>query len=269
MKKRSLGRSGVVIALLVLCISARAQSGDAELAQKLTNPVADLISVPIQMNVDRDIGPVDEGTKTTINVQPVIPFRLNEDWNLITRTIVPIIKQEDIYPGAGSQSGLGDINVSLFFSPRSPSASGLIWGVGPVLLLPTGTDDLLTADKWGAGPSAVVLALRGRWTTGVLANHIWSFAGESSRQDISNTFLQPFASHTWPSAWTVSVTSESSYNWKDEQWSVPVNVSVAKLLRIGKLPVSLMGGVGYWVESAPNGPEGVRFRLQAAFILPK
>lgn len=269
MQKQSAGKGTLAIALLLLSISARAQSGDADLAQELSNPVADLISVPIQMNVDRNIGPADDGTKTTINVQPVIPFRLNEDWNLITRTIVPIIRQEDIYPGAGSQSGLGDINLSLFFSPRSPSASGLIWGVGPVLLLPTGTDDLLTADKWGAGPSAVVLAMRGRWTMGVLANHIWSFAGESSRQDISNTFVQPFASHTWPSAWTASVTSESSYNWKDEQWSVPVNVSVAKLIRMGKLPVSLAGSVGYWVDSPPSGPEGVRFRLQATFILPK
>lgn len=269
MPSKFFGRGALAIVLLGLSIAARSQSGDAEMAQQLTNPVADLISAPIQMNFDRGIGPADDGTKTTINVQPVIPFRLNEDWNLISRTIVPLIRQEDIYPGAGSQSGVGDINLSLFFSPRKPTASGLIWGAGPVFLLPTGTDDLLTSDKWGAGPTAVVLALRGRWTTGVLANHIWSFAGDSARQDISNTFVQPFASYTWPSAWTVSVTSESSYNWEDEQWSVPVNVSVAKLVRIGRLPVSFLGGVGYWVDSPPNGPEGVRFRLQVAFILPK
>ena len=263
-------RAGALLGvLLALPFAVRAQSQDAELAQELTNPVADLISAPIQMNFDRRIGPADDGTKTTINVQPVIPFRLNEDWNLISRTIVPLIRQEDIYPGAGSQSGVGDINLSLFFSPRKPTASGLIWGAGPVFLLPTGTDDLLSAKKWAAGPTAVVLALRGRWTTGVLANHIWSFAGNSARQDISNTFVQPFASYTWPSAWTVSVTSESSYNWKDEQWSVPVNVSVAKLVRIGKLPVSFLGGVGYWVESPDSGPKGARFRLQVAFILPK
>jgi hypothetical protein len=113
------------------------------------------------------------------------------------------------------------------------------------LLLPTATDSLLGADKWGAGPTAVVLTLRGPWTAGMLANHIWSFAGDGDRPDISNTFLQPFVAYTWPSAWTVSVQSESNYNWKTEKWSVPLNVAVSKLVRWGKLPVSLQAGVGY------------------------
>lgn len=199
----------------------------------------------------------------------MIPFQLNEEWNLISRTIMPVIYQDDIVPGAGSQFGLGDINLSLFFSPRTPTSSGVIWGVGPVLLLPTATDDLLGADKWGAGPTAVALTVRGPWTVGLLANHIWSFAGDSDRQDISNTFLQPFAAYTWPSAWTVSVQSETTYNWEIEKWSVPVNLSVSKLVKWGKLPVSLQAGVGYWVESPEAGPEGWRFRLQANFVLPK
>jgi hypothetical protein len=258
----------LAIVLLALPIAAHAQ-GDAGLAQELTNPVADLVTIPIQMNFDRDIGPVDDGTKITTNVQPVIPFALNENWNLITRTIMPIVYQDDIFPGAGSQFGLGDINLSLFLSPKKATAGGLVWGAGPVFLLRTGTDSLLSAEKWGAGPSAVGLVLRGPWTVGILANHIWSFAGNNSRQDISNTFVQPFASYTWPSAWTVSVQSETSYNWKAEQWSVPVNFSVSKLVRIGKLPVSLLGGVGYWAESPANGPEGVRFRLQVNIVLPK
>lgn len=180
-------------------------SGDAELAQELSNPVADLITVPFQMNYDQNVGPQDDGWKLQTNIQPVIPLTLNEEWNLITRTIVPVIQQEDIFPGAGSQFGLGDINMSFFFSPKEPTAGGLIWGVGPVLLLPTATDDLLGAEKWGAGPSAVVLTVRGPWTIGVLANHIWSYAGDSDRQDIGNTFIQPFAAYTWPSAWTLSM----------------------------------------------------------------
>ena len=245
------------------------QGGDAELAQELSNPLADLMSIPFQMNYDRDIGPRDDGWKLQTNIQPVIPFHLNEDWNLISRTIVPVIYQDDIFPGAGSQFGLGDINLTLFFSRKKPTSSGVTWGVGPVLLLPTATDDLLGAKKWGAGPGVVALTTRGPWTLGMLANHIWSYAGDSDRQDISNTFVQPFAAYTWPSAWTVSLQSESTYNWKTEKWSIPINAAVSKLVRWGKLPVSLQAGVGYWAESPNTGPEGFRFRLQATFVLPK
>lgn len=252
------------------CSLANAEENtDADLAQELTNPLADLMTIPVQMNFDNDIGVNDQGSKTTINIQPVIPFDVNEDWNLITRTIIPVISQDDIFPGQGSQSGLGDINMSLFFSPIKPTASGIIWGVGPVFLLPTATDTLLGAEKWGAGPTGVVLKMSGPWTYGGLANHIWSFAGDDDRQDINNTFLQPFVAYTWPSAWTASVQSESTYNWKIEKWSIPVNAAVSKLVFFGKLPVSLQAGVGYWLESPEVGAEGVRYRLQANFVLPK
>jgi hypothetical protein len=243
--------------------------GDAGLAQELSNPLADLMTIPIQVNYDRDIGPRDDGWKLQTNIQPVIPFHLNDDWNLISRTIIPVIDQEDIFPGAGSQFGLGDINLSLFFSPKKPTSSGITWGIGPVLLLPTATDSLIGAKKWGAGPAAVALTTRGPWTVGMLANHIWSYAGDSDRQDISSTFLQPFVAYTWPSAWTISVQSESNYNWKTENWSVPINVGVSKLVKLGKLPVSLQAGVGYWAESPESGPEGFRFRFQVTFVLPK
>jgi hypothetical protein len=243
--------------------------GDAGLAQELSNPLADLTTIPFQMNYDREIGPLDDGWRLQTNIQPVVPFHLSEDWNLISRTIIPVISQEDIFPGSGSQFGLGDISVSLFFSPKEPAYGGLIWGVGPILLLPTATKDLLGGEKWGAGPTAVALAIRGPWLTGLLANHIWSYAGNSGRRDVSNTFLQPFVTYTWPSAWTLSVQSESTYDWKTEKWSVPVNVGVAKLVKLGKLPVSLLAGVGYWTEAPDTGPEGFRFRLQASFVLPK
>ncbi|NEX17377.1 MAG: hypothetical protein C1943_12285 [Halochromatium sp.] len=194
---------------------------------------------------------------------------IGENWNLITRTIMPVIYQDDLDPGAGSQFGLGDINLSLFFSPKQSPAGGLVWGAGPVVLLPTATDDLVGGKKWGAGPAAVGLFLKGRWTMGMLTNHIWSFAGDDKRPDISNTFAQPFVAYTWPSAWTLSIQSETSYDWESEQWSVPVNVGLAKLVKFGKVPVSLQAGVGYWAESPDNGPEGFRFRLQANIVLPK
>jgi len=270
MTSRGIGtRILVAVALVASAPTARSETGAADLAQELTNPIADLVTVPIQMNLDNGIGPADDGSKLTTNVQPVIPFDIGENWNLVTRTIVPVTYQDDIFPGAGSQFGLGDINLSLFFSPKAPTAGGLTWGVGPVLLLPTATDSLIGARKWGAGPAAVGLVLKGPWTVGMLANHVWSFAGDDDRDDISNSFMQPFVAYTWPSAWTASLQSETTYNWQSEQWSVPINLSLSKLVKFGKLPVSLQAGVGYWAESPDNGPEGVRFRLQANIVLPK
>ena len=253
----------------LVCGPAYSQSDSADLAQQLTNPIADPITLPIQMNFDNDIGPFDEGNKIQTNVQPVIPFKVGPDWNLITRTIMPVIYQDDIVPGAGSQFGLGDTSVSLFFSPTEVSQSGIIWGVGPIFVLPTATDRLLGADKWAAGPAALALTMRGPWTLGMLANHVWSFAGDSDRDDISNTFLQPFISYTTPSAWTFSAQTESNYNWKTERWSVPVNFAAAKLVMFGRLPVSLQAGVGYWVDSPASGADGVRYRLQANIVLPR
>ncbi|MCB1229727.1 MAG: transporter [Verrucomicrobiae bacterium] len=253
-----------------LSVEAAAGSGDnADLAQELTNPVADLISVPIQTNFDFNFGPADDGQRVQTNIQPVIPFSLNKDWNLITRTITPVIHQEDLFPGAGSQFGLGDINQTFFLSPKQPTANVVTWGAGPVFLFPTATDPLLGGEKWAAGPSVVVLRLQDAWTYGILANHIWSYAGESTRADINNTFLQPFVAYTTPDAWTYSLQSEASYNWTAEQWSIPINGSISKLVKIGKLPVSLQAGLGYWAESPVTGPEGFRFRLQANLVLPK
>ena len=138
-----------------------------------------------------------------------------------------------------------------------------------MFVLPTATDSRLGSKKWSAGPSGIALKMDGPWTYGILANHVWSFAGDDARTDISNTFAQPFVAYTWPSAWTVSVQSESSYNWKTEKWSVPINVAVAKLHMFGKLPVSLQAGVGYWVESPAGAADDWRLRFQMNFVLPR
>jgi len=243
--------------------------GAANLAQQLANPVAALISVPFQLNYNSDIGPADDGRQWVLNIQPVIPFSLNEDWNLISRTILPIVGQEDIFPGAGSQTGLGDTVQSLFFSPVAPTSGGWIWGAGPVFLLPTGTNQLLTTDKWGVGPTAVALRQQGPWTTGLLGNHIWSFAGDSDRRDVSTTFLQPFLSYTTPTAWTYTLQSESTYDWEGSDWQVPIRGVVSKVNRIGGQLVSLGGGVNYWLESPDSGPEGWGFRLTLTLLYPR
>jgi hypothetical protein len=247
---------------------AAAMSGE-ELAKKLANPVAALISVPFQLNYDEKIGPTESGHRWLLNLQPVVPITLSEEWNVISRTILPIVSQQDVSAGAGSQSGLGDIVQSVFFSPKAPTAGGWIWGAGPALLLPTGTDDLLSAKKWGLGPTAVLLKQDQGWTYGALANHIWSVAGDKGRPDISTTFLQPFLAYTTPTAWTYSVNTESTYDWENEQWSVPLNALVSKVTKIDSQLLSVGGGVRYWADGPDSGPHGWGLRLVVTFLFPK
>ena len=245
----------VALAFLLSSLPAAAQDNAANLAKQLANPVAALSSVSFQLNYDTDIGPADNGDRWTLNIQPVIPISISQDWNLISRTILPVISQEDIYPGAGSQTGIGDIVQSLFFSMKAPTGGGWIWGTGPVFLFPSGTDGLLTADKWGAGPTAEMLNQRGAWTYGILANHIWSYTGENDRNDVSSTFIQPFLSYTNPDAWTFTLQTESTYDWEAEKWTIPINGVVIKIIKIGDHLISVGGGVRYWADGPASAAE--------------
>lgn len=259
------------LACLGLLVSSalHAQDADAanELAMKLQNPVASLISLPLQANWDFGIG-VNEATRFTLNVQPVIPLSLNDDLNLIIRTIIPIIDAESPAPGTPSASGLGDVVQSFFISPKKPTSGGWILGAGPVLLWPSATDDLLGSGKWGAGPTALALKQSGGWTFGVLANHIWSYAGDGDRAEVNATFLQPFVSYTTKTQTTVTFNTESTYDWTREQWTVPINLIVSQLIKIGSQPVQFSVGGRYYVEGPNGGPEwGVRAVL--TFLFPK
>jgi hypothetical protein len=237
----------------------------ADLAKKLNNPVASLVSVPFQNNFDFGAGPGGNGFQYKLNFQPVAPFSLNDDWNLISRTILPYIHQTDII-GNTTQSGLGDTTESLFLSPKNPGPGGLIWGIGPDFYLPTATESLLGAEKWGAGPTAVALVQDHGWTSGILANHIWSFAGNENRQAINSTYLQPFLSYTTKMHTSFTVNSESTYDWENDQWTVPLNFMVQQVLRLGKQPIAFQVGVRYYADKPANGPDwGLRFTITLLF----
>jgi hypothetical protein len=255
------------------CVPAAAQDADpdaaAELAKKLANPVAALISVPLQYNYDEYGGANDGASVDRLNIQPVIPISISEHWNLITRTIVPLVDQQGFASSAMSESGLGDVTASQFFSPKAPTKSGWIWGVGPAELLPTASDEVLGAEKWGLGPTAVALKQVGPWTIGGLANHIWSVGGDDDRADVNATFLQPFVSYVTKTKTTFGVTTESTYDWENSAWSVPLIASVAQMFKIGPQIMQLTLGARYWAESPEGGPEGWGLRAQLTLLYPK
>lgn len=249
--------------------AAEEEAYEANLAQQLSNPVAALISVPLQLNFDRGMGPSDDGDRLLLNVQPVVPFSLSPEWNLISRTILPVIDQQDAVPGGGSQFGLGDTVQSLFFSPVKPTAGGLIYGVGPALLLPTATDWRLGTEQWAVGPTGVVLRQQGPWTFGALANHLWSVAGDSERASVNATFLQPFVTYVTRTHTTFAVNTETTYDWNSDQWTVPLNLTVAQLLRVGGQLLQVGVGARYWVEGSDLAPEGWGFRFTTTLLFPR
>lgn len=263
-RKTGLAVCGLILAAVPLL--ARAQEpgythNADELAKQLSNPVASLVSVPLQLNYDD--GYAGGGARMLLNVQPVIPVSISDDWNMISRTILPIAYQDDIATGSGSQFGLGDTTQSLFFSPKKPTAGGWILAIGPAFLVPTATDDLLGTGKWGAGPTALALKQTTTgWTYGALVNHIWSVAGDDDRADVSSTFLQPFLAKAIGQGRTLTVNSESTYDWESEQWTVPVNFLYSRVTKLGGQMVSYAAGARVYLDAPPGGPDwGLRFVL--------
>ena len=273
-------RSSCVLAAMLLAATAAAQAaseapasdkgaGARDLAEKLSNPIADLVSVPFQFNWNQGVGP-NESTQFLLNFQPVIPFELSKDWNLISRWIMPYVSQPVLSPGGAPVSGLGDVTFSLFLSPNS---EGLIWGVGPVFGLPMTTDPQLGTGKWLIGPTAVALYLTNGFTMGALVNQQFSFAnvGKTPRPYVSIAFMQPFFAYTTSTATTFTVNSESTYNWEAEngqRWTVPVNFLVGQIVKFGPFPCSIQVGAGYYAAHPDGGPTW-KFRMAFILILPK
>ena len=252
--------------MLVLAPPCLAQDAD-EVAKQLSNPIASLTSVPFQFNYERGAGFDGDGERTRLNIQPVIPVSIGEDWNLISRTILPVIEQHGIVPGR-DQSGFGNVLQSFFFSPKALTDSGWTWGVGPVFLLPTASDDLLGSDRWGMGPTVVALKqTRSGWTYGGLANHIVSVGGGDG-PDISATFLQPFVAKRVGPGRTVSANVEATYDWKNTQWTLPVNLNISQVIPLKRQMFSVQGGV-IWYAQAPEGAPDWGLRFTVTLLYPR
>jgi hypothetical protein len=258
------------VACLWCMVASRARAQDAgdqsaQLAKQLQNPVAALISVPLQNNFEWGGGPGSEGFRYTLNFQPVIPISITHDWNVISRTIVPIIHQDDVVP-THTEDGLGDILQSAFFSPTAPGPGGIIWGFGPVVNLPTSTEDFLGSQKFGIGPTAVVLRQQSGWTYGLLTNHVVSIGGTRATSDVNATFLQPFLSYTTKTYTTFGMNTESTYDWEKSKWTVPLNGFVSQLLKLAGRPIQLSLGPKLYGAGPTAAPDwGIRFVVTLLF----
>ncbi len=236
--------------------------------------MASLISVPIQNNTNFNTGQLDE-TQNITNLQPVIPIKLDAEWNLITRWIVPIIYQPPLFDGDSSDFGLGDLNPSFFLSPKAPTpiapGVGLVWGVGPALSLPTATDDRLGSEKWSAGPSLVALLLSKQVVTGFLINNLWSFAGDDNRAEVNAMTLQPFFNYNLPEGWYLTTSPLITANWEassDQRWTIPVGGGVGRLFKIGHQPVNAQISAYYNVEKPEFAGSDWQLRAQMQFLFP-
>ena len=270
---------------LILIFSAGTALGQEQsqedLAKQAQNPIANMISLPLQNNTNFGVGPDEDEVQNVLNIQPVIPFSITEKMNLITRTILPVITQPDFYTGEedGSITGLGDVTLSTFFSPKD--STKLTWGVGPIFLFPTATDgflgaqspsggESLGADKWGAGISAIGLVMPGKWVIGSLFSNVWSFAG-SGVQDINLFTWQYFINYNLPKGWYLTSAPILTANWEadsDNTWTIPFGGGFGKLFSVGKQPINAQLSAYYNVEKPEFGPDW-QLRFQIQFLFPK
>jgi hypothetical protein len=245
-----------------------------KLAEAAQNPVADMISLPIQNNMGLAYGPHSYGdgrrVQNIMNVQPVVPVHLNENWNLISRTILPILEQ----PLAGNKNaqkwGIGDVNETLFLSPAKPKH--LIWGIGPILGFPTATDsEVLGTQKWTVGPSIVALKIKGPWVVGGLANQQWSYAGADNRRSVNLMLVQPFINYNFGHGTYLTSVPIMTANWANHNpgqcWTIPIGGGIGQIVKIGKLPVNF-SVQGYYHIMHPTMAPDWTLRLQVMLLFP-
>jgi len=252
---------------------AMAQSDSAaELARKAQNPIANMISVPFQLNWNFDTGPLEKDQQI-LNIQPVLPISLNDDWNLITRTILPLISQPAFTTGQSRESGIGDINFSAFFSPKKTGPSGWIWGVGPALIMNTASDDRLGQGAWSLGPTGVFLKMKGDWVTGALINNVWSISTDPGRSDVNQMLIQPFINYNFPKkpGRYLSFSPIITANWEadgGDKWTVPLGLGIGQVMKLGKQAVNLQLAAYYNVVR-PDDASPWQIRAQFVLMYPK
>jgi len=268
-RTRTVRLAAAALAIAVqMAAPAHAELSATELAKLAQNPVGNLISLPFQNNTNLNFGP-QKGTQNILNIQPVIPIEVNKDWNIITRTIVPVIWNPSLAPGDPATSGVGDTVFSAFLSPADPGH--FIWGLGPVIQLPTNTNAELGNKNWGAGPTAVVLHLdKGDpWVYGVLVNNIWSLSSNERGGSYNNGLIQPFVNYNFKDGVYLTSSPILTVNWKadsDNKWTVPVGGGIGKIFHLGKLPVNTSLDAYYNVVRPDNGANWqIRFQVQLMF----
>ena len=264
--------SAVLGAALVVTVPAHAEMSAEELAKLAQNPVGNLISVPFQNNTNFNVGPLD-GTQNILNIQPVYPIEVNTDWNVITRTIIPLIWQPGFVAGQGTEFGLGDIQLSAFLSPSKPTADGIIWGAGTIVQMPTNTDARLGNKNWGLGPTAVVLRIKhgDPWVFGVLANNVWSLSSDERGGAYNNGLIQPFVNYNFKDGFYLTSAPVMTVNWKadsGQKWTVPLGGGVGKIFHLGRLPVNTQLSAYYNVVHPDDGANW-QLRAQVQLMFPK
>ena len=269
MKYKLIPLLSAVMIMSLWSANTYAEETAEELAKKTQNPIADLISVPFQNNLNFGLGPHNRA-QNILNIQPVVPFNLTENINLITRTIVPIIRQPDLTRDSGNNTnGLGDMNISLFFSPAK--SGQVIWGVGPILQFPTATDEVLGTRKWAAGPTLVALTMQGPWVAGGIVNQVWSYAGNDDRDKVSAFLFQYFINYNFKGGLYLTSSPIITANWEADsgnKWVIPFGGGVGKLFRVHKQPINTQVQAFYNVEQTTFGPDWT-LRLQVQFLFPK
>ena len=274
MKAASVKQATTVIGLFVIgatfAASVQAEMSAEELAKLAQNPVGNLISVPFQNNTNLNFGP-EKGTQNILNIQPVIPISVNDDWNLITRTIIPVISMPSLYPGDDRTHGIGDTVFTAFLSPAKPGH--WIWGAGPVVQLPTNSNAELGNKNWGLGPSFVVLHLdKGDpWVYGMLVNNIWSLTSDQRGGSYNNGLIQPFVNYNFKGGFYLTSAPLLTVDWKadsGQQWTVPLGGGVGKIFHWGKLPVNTQLSA-YYNVAAPDDAANWQIRAQVQLMFPK
>jgi len=257
-------------AALLATAPAHAEMSATELAKLAQNPVGNLISVPFQNNTNLNFGP-EKGTQNVLNIQPVIPIEVDKDWNIITRTIVPVISMPSLYPRDDRTNGIGDTVFTAFLSPANPGH--LIWGAGPVVQLPTNSNAELGNKNWGLGPSFVVLHLEhdDPWVYGVLVNNIWSLSSDERGGAYNNGLIQPFVNYNFKEGVYLVSAPIATVDWKadsGQQWTVPLGGGIGKIFHLGKLPVNTQLSAYYNVATPDDGADW-QIRAQVQLMFPK